>query len=138
MSNTEQFSYSSLNSYATEASFLPYLPITFTYQGKSTAVLGLVDTGATVNVLPYEIGIDLGAIWDDQAASIQLSGNLANYRAQPIILLGKVGRFEPVRLAFAWTRAEGMPVILGQVNFPMEFNACFFRTKRIFEITSAK
>jgi hypothetical protein len=38
--------------------------------------IGLVDSGATVNVLPYELGIQLVAEWDDNMAIIQLSGNL--------------------------------------------------------------
>jgi hypothetical protein len=138
MPNKEQFQYSSLSSRLTEASLLPYLPVTLTYKGRSHSILGLVDTGATINVLPYQIGVQLGASWDEETASIQLSGNLANYKAQPIIVLGKVGHFDPVRLAFAWTKSEDIPVILGQVNFLMEFNVCFFRTDRIFEIQPIK
>ena len=32
--------------------------------------VGLVDSGATVNVLPYELGLQLGGIWDDRRAII--------------------------------------------------------------------
>jgi hypothetical protein len=28
------------------------------------AVTGVLDTGAMVNVLPYAVGVDLGAIWE--------------------------------------------------------------------------
>lgn len=45
---------------------------------RSIEAIGLVDSGATVNVLPYELGIQLGAEWDDRKAIIQLSGNLGN------------------------------------------------------------
>ncbi len=40
--------------------------------------VGLVDSGATVNVLPYELGFQLGGVWDDRKAIIQLAGNLGN------------------------------------------------------------
>ncbi|MEH1937432.1 MAG: hypothetical protein V7L14_27740 [Nostoc sp.] len=30
------------------------------------AAIALLDTGASVNVLPYEIGLQLGAIWQEQ------------------------------------------------------------------------
>jgi hypothetical protein len=30
--------------------------------------IGLVDSGATINVLPYEIGLQLGSIWDERKA----------------------------------------------------------------------
>lgn len=38
---------------------LPYLPITLTNADQSLSASGLLDTGATVNVLPYEMGIRL-------------------------------------------------------------------------------
>lgn len=44
---------------------------------------GLVDSGATVNVLLYEIGLQLGGVWDDGRAVIQLAGNLSNQPAMP-------------------------------------------------------
>lgn len=83
---------------------------------------GLVDTGATVNVLPYAVGLELGAVWDDKAASLRLSGNLAQFLAHPLVVSVVVGSFAPVRLAFAWTQSEDVPLLLGQVNFLMEFD----------------
>lgn len=46
---------------------LPYLPITLTFRNQSQPVraMALLDTGASVNVLPYEIGLQLGAVWED-------------------------------------------------------------------------
>ncbi|WP_244913187.1 hypothetical protein [Phormidesmis priestleyi] len=37
-----------------------------------------------------------------------------------------VGEFEPLQLVFAWTQATNVPLILGQVNFFMEFDVCFY------------
>lgn len=56
---------------------MPYLPLTLTLGNCSLEVAALLDTGASVNVLPYEIGLQLGAIWENQTVSIPLSGNLA-------------------------------------------------------------
>lgn len=47
------------------SSVLPYLPITLTSRNRSVEVMALLDKGATVNVLPYEIGIQLGAVWEE-------------------------------------------------------------------------
>lgn len=44
---------------------VPYLPLTLSYQNRSLEVMSLLDTGATVNMLPYNIGLELGAIWED-------------------------------------------------------------------------
>lgn len=38
---------------AGEASFRPFLPLTLAYQQNSVAASGLLDTGASMNVLPY-------------------------------------------------------------------------------------
>ncbi len=40
---------------------VPYLPLTLNYQNCSVEVMGLLDTGASVNVLPYNVGVQLGA-----------------------------------------------------------------------------
>jgi hypothetical protein len=114
---------------------LPYLPLLLTYQNHSVAVSGLLDTGASVNVLPYKIGKELGAVWENQTVKVRLTGNLARFEARAIIMSAKIGQFAPVNLAFAWTENENVPVILGQVNFFSEFDVCFFASEGIFEIT---
>jgi hypothetical protein len=47
--------------------------------------MALLDTGASVNVLPYEIGLQLGAVWEEQIVPIQLSGNLARMEARGLV-----------------------------------------------------
>jgi hypothetical protein len=90
--------------------------------------------GATVNVLPYQVGCMLGAVWDDRPATMQLGGNLAPFPARPLVVSAIVGGFTPVRLAFAWTKAQEIPLILGQVNFFMQFDVCFYHRQRAFEV----
>ena len=75
-----------------------------------------------------------GAVWDRQTISVPLTGNLADFEARAILLSGRVGQFPPVRLAFAWTRNERVPLILGQANFFMEFDVCLFRSRWTFEV----
>jgi hypothetical protein len=119
------------------ASRLPYLPITLTLGGCAVSVLGLLDTGATVSVLPHEVGVQLGLVRGQQKARLQLEGDLASLEARGAVLLGTVGRFALVRLVFAWTKATNVPVILGQVNFFEEFDVAFFRKRGVFEIKPA-
>ena len=101
---------------------------------RAIEVLGLVDSGATVSVLPHEIGIELGAVWDDSKAIIQLAGNLSNQPAIPFFTIAEIGEYAPVRLAFAWVRRANTPLILGQTNFFLEFDVCFYRSRLEFEI----
>jgi hypothetical protein len=95
---------------------------------------GLLDTGSAVNVLPYDVGGQLGAVWEHHTIPVRLTGNLAREEARVLIVSANVGNFPTVRLAFAWTRTNMVPVILGQVNFFLEFDVCFFRSRSVFEV----
>ena len=128
----ERYSYSTQGE--SVSSSLPYLPMTLSYRQQQVSVSGLLDTGATINVLPYQIGIGLGAVWEEQTRPVQLTGNLAQQEARVLIVTGTVSHFPAVRLAFAWTRSDDIPLILGQVNFLMEFDVCFYRSQSAFEV----
>ena len=138
MSNPARYSFISTDSSLGEASFKPFLPLTLNHGEKSQSVIGLLDTGAMVNVLPYQIGVQLGAVWEEQTTMLQLSGNLAQFEARVLILSATVGLFPSVRLVFAWTQAIQIPLLLGQANFFMEFDICFYRSQKIFEVTPKK
>lgn len=115
------------------ASLAPLLPITL-LGTQPLSVRGLLDTGGAVNVLPYSLGGQLGADWDQQTTAVQLSGNLAAVEARVLVVPAVVGSFAPVRLAFAWAKTDAVPVILGQVNFFLEFDVCIFRSREVFEV----
>lgn len=116
------------------AALLPFLPLTLTLRQRSIAAIGLLDTAATVNVLPFDIGEQLGAVWDEQPTSIQLTGNLGREEAKGIVLAATIGRFAPVRLVFAWSKSDAVPLLLGQMNFLLEFDVWLSRSQAIFEV----
>jgi hypothetical protein len=131
---TERFPYIDVDPLLGSASALPYVPIILGYEQREISTSGLVDSGATLNVLPYDLGVQLGAVWERQTVPVRLTGNLAESEARALVLTARVGQLSSVRLAFAWTRSNRVPVILGQVNFFMEFDVCFFRSRLLFEI----
>ena len=116
-------------------STLPYLPLVLTYRNQSLSVSGLLDTGSSVNVLPFDVGLKLGAVWERQRLSVLLGGNLARFETRALVLTANVERFPPVELAFAWTRDRNAPLILGQMNFFLAFDVCFYRSELAFEIS---
>ncbi|MGF1522087.1 MAG: aspartyl protease family protein [Leptolyngbyaceae cyanobacterium] len=134
MRNAERYPFLSGDPALGEASFRPYLPFTLVYQEGTVATTGLLDTGASVNVLPYSAGIELGYEWEKQTTALSLTGNLAQYEARVVLVQAVVGQFEPVQLVFAWTQATNVPLILGQVNFFMEFDVCFYRSQLEFAV----
>ncbi len=77
-----RFPYLEADSSSGTASALPYLPIRLILGEKETATSALVDSGATLNVLPYDLGLQLGAEWEQQTVPVRLSGNLAASEAR--------------------------------------------------------
>jgi hypothetical protein len=96
--------------------------------------MGLVDSGAMVNGLPYDVGLQLGMVWDERRANIRLAGPLGPQPAMPVFMIAEIADFAPVRLAFAWVQSPDAPLILGQTNFFMEFEVCFYHSSLEFEV----
>jgi len=125
MVDTQRFPYKIIDSSLGLVDQMPYLPLVLSLNGQSLNTQGLLDTGASVNVLPYELGLQLGLIWEDETLSVMLAGNLARFEARAVIVDAQVSLFSMVNLAFAWTQATDVPLILGQANFFFEFDVCF-------------
>jgi hypothetical protein len=134
VSAAEQYPFVEMDPAAGSISRMPYLPFRLELGGKTASVSGLLDTGAAINVLPYSIGLALGAVWDAQKTQVKLTGNLSATEARVLVVNTSVGALPTVRLAFAWAKSDAMPILLGQVNFFLEFDVCFYRAKSIFEI----
>jgi hypothetical protein len=134
MVNAQRFPYKIIDSSLGMVDRMPYLPLTLILDGQSLNTEGLLDTGASVNVLPYELGMQLGLIWENETLSVVLAGNLARFEARAVVVDAQVSSLPRVNLAFAWTRATDVPLILGQANFFFEFDVCFFRARSEFEI----
>jgi Aspartyl protease len=134
MVDAQKFLYKIIDSSLGMVDRMAYLPLTLSFNGQSLNVEGLLDTGASVNVLPYELGLQLGLIWENEMLSVVLTGNLARFEARAVVIDAQVSSFPTVNLAFAWTKATNVPLILGQANFFFEFEVCFFRARSEFEV----
>lgn len=110
------------------------LPLTLSYQNSVVEVAGLLDTVASINVLPYSVGIQLGAVWEELNTSVQLAGNVAPVEARGLVLSAQIGTFAHVRLVFAWSFTDDVPLLLGRMNFFLEFDVCFYRSQMAFEL----
>jgi hypothetical protein len=132
--NSQRFAFTERRNSLGQSVIMPYVPVVLTSGSRSVEVMALLDTGASVSVLPYKIGLELGAVWADQTVKIPLSGNLAQSEARGLIVSGSIGSFSPVLLAFAWTQLNDSPVILGHMNFFSEFSACFYSHDLAFEV----
>ena len=134
MSVIEQFPYCDRNQASEGLDLMPDLPILLRHQSNSLSGMGLVDSGASISVLPYSLGVQLGLDWNAQKAQVILGGTLAHVSARGIVVEATVGQLSPVRLALAWAQSDQVPFLLGQFNFFQEFDVCFFRARKVFEI----
>jgi hypothetical protein len=123
-----RFPYTATRTRSGDALLRPQVPLVLAYGGNSLETVGLLDSGADVNLLPYRVGADLGADWSSTCPATSRASR------RGIILDAAVGHLPPVRLAFAWTRAEDVPLVPGQVNVFAEFDVCFFRSRGFLEL----
>lgn len=115
------------------ASLAPLLPFRLRLAGREERVVGMIDTGAAVSVIPWSVGLRLGGDWDG-AVPLTLTGNLVFAEARALLVEGLVGDFSPRRLVFAWSKSDAVPVLLGQTNFLVEFDIYLSRSSQYFEV----
>jgi hypothetical protein len=70
MPDAQRFPYVEIDPSLGAASALPYAPITLELDGNTTDVSALVDSGAALSVLPYDAGVQLGAVWEQQTIPV--------------------------------------------------------------------
>jgi predicted aspartyl protease len=134
MKGATRFPFEDVNPAHPGTSLMPLLPIVLSSGGRNIQATGLLDTGATVSVLPYSLGEQLGFVWDEENNPMVLTGNLSRSSARAIIVSVTVAQFAPVRLGFAWIQSDDVRLLLGQMNFFSEFDACFFQSRMEFEV----
>ncbi len=96
MVDTQKFPYKIIDSSLGMVDRLPYIPLTLSLDGQSLNTEGLLDTGASVNVLPYELGLQVGLIWEDETLSVLLAGNLARFEARAVVVDAQVSSFPTI------------------------------------------
>ncbi len=137
MSLSEQFPYRDRTPTAAGFDLMPDLPILLRSSTSTLSGLALVDSGATISVLPYSLGLQLGFDWNSQQLPIRLTGALAQVEARGIAVEAIVGQLAPVRLVMAWAASDQVPFVLGQFNFFQAFDIFFSRSRGIFEVRTA-
>lgn len=134
MNKTLRLAYTLSEKAIGDSGLLPFLPLTLFVGDQKVNAAGLLDTGSTVNVLPFSVGQSLGMEWEKETTRVPLTGNLATVESVGVFVSAQVEDLAPVNLVFAWAKTDDIPMILGQTNFFLEFNVCFFRSQMLFEI----
>lgn len=124
MSLVEQFPYHDRNPSTPGFDLLPDLPILLRSPPHTLSGSVLVDSGATIGVSPYSLGVQLGFDWNTQKLQLRLTGPV-RVEARGIAVEAVVGQLSPVRLVLAWAASDLVPFVLGQFNFFQAFDPSF-------------
>ena len=131
---THRFSYTPIPGFSTG---MPFVEIHLSHNAREISVSALVDSGAALNILPFDIGLELGFKWEKQTFPLDLGGVLKNTQAYAVVIQAKLDPFSSKDLGFAWVSkpSQEVRVLLGQVNFFQEFTVSFCGYQRVFDIT---
>ena len=115
---------------------MPLVDLKLSKGAKGLTVSALVDSGASLNILPLDVGLELGLVWDEQNYVIDLGGVLKGTQAYGVVLEAQIGDSTPTHLAFAWVNRPSSQIrtLLGQVNFFQEYDVYFYGSEQAFEI----
>ncbi|MCP4109047.1 MAG: retroviral-like aspartic protease [Desulfobacteraceae bacterium] len=115
----------------------PLATITLSRDGHEITVSALVDSGATISVLPYDMGCQLGLVWEEQNIPIRLGGPLQGVPAVAVLVTGHMTGLAETPLVMAWIAEteRTIPPILGQVNFFQQFKVTFEGYANVFDIS---
>lgn len=75
MTEPVRFSYADPAAVSSSTDLVAYLPITSSRESRVLTVSGLLDSGSSVNVLPYLVGQQLGLDWEQQTIPVVVKGN---------------------------------------------------------------
>lgn len=89
MSNPKRFPFIERRNSKGGANAFPCVPIALIYGDRTSEIFGLLDTGSSLNVLPYDVGLEFGSVCEEQSLSIPLSGNLAPWKQEAWLLWDK-------------------------------------------------
>lgn len=137
MSPVERFPYRDRTPSTPGLDLMPDLPILLRSPPHAVSGLALVDSGASISVLPYSLGVQMGFDWNSQKLQLRLTGALAQVEARGIAVEAVVGQLPAVRLVLAWAASDQVPFVLGQFNFFQAFDVAFLRSRGVFEIRPA-
>ena len=128
------FPYLPMNRGAYPTTPTPILPFQLEYKTIAIPAEGYLDTGAMISVLPYSIGLLFGADWNALPPALTLAGALVSTPAKLLTITATIGHFPPTMLIFAWARTDACPLLLGYLNFFLEFDVAFYATRGIFTV----
>lgn len=137
MSAPSRFPFVSLGTGLSPFDLAPLLPARLARNGVGIDAVGLVDSGATISVVPFDVGARFGEDWNKLPRELTLGGASSGVPAKLLALEMTFGAIGPVTQLFAWSSSNAQPVIFGRVSFFLDFDILFYRARGYFEVQPA-
>ena len=118
-------------------SVFPMLPIQLKSASHTISELALVDSGAALSVLPFDLGLQLGLDWNDAVIGSGLGNRIKPADSRFVFLDLIVESFQPFKNIFLWVNTNEIRLILGQANFLAHFDVLLSARKQEFTIYEA-
>ncbi len=115
------FSYQKIDAF----SIMPIIPLRLEHGISEINTEALIDSGASVNVMPYQIGLNLGLDWNALPIGVSLAGNLSTAETRLVVVQAYIANLSKVRLGFVWAKSDVSRLLLGQNNFFKQYSICF-------------
>ena len=114
---------------------MPLLPVQLERSGKVVNEAALVDSGAGMSVLPYQLGLEFGFDWATAKPGIALRGFASADDTRLVFLNVEAQPFEKFLNVFLWVKNPSARLILGQANFFAHFEITFAAHTKSFSLT---
>ncbi len=133
-----KFDYTHVPALPDWASGRPLVDIQLYHAEHEIIVPVLVDSGADISIMPYEIGLELGFIWNEQTYPIDLGGIMRGVPAFAVLVRGEIAGLPEKALVFAWAQKHRSECrfVVGQMNFFQQYEVTFRGYENTFEISA--
>jgi hypothetical protein len=118
-------------------SVFPMLPLQLQSKNKTANETALVDSGAGMSVLPFEIGERLGLDWDNALVGSGLGKIVKPEDSRFVFLDVFIEPFLPFKNIFLWVKTNEVRLIVGQANFLAHFDVLLSARKQEFTLFEA-
>jgi hypothetical protein len=125
---TASFNYLELS----PGNILPFLRMNISAVQK-ISVIALVDSGASINLLPYSVGQALGFDWDSTEKGPPISGTIHS-ESRIVKARVTIGSLDEVELSFCWIKRDDVRLLLGHYDFFAHFTVCFLTRENKFSL----
>jgi hypothetical protein len=120
-----------------EYSSLPFIWLRMKWQQRIIEAWGLVDSGASINVLPHRVGLQLGLNWDELPVGPVIGGAVAG-QTRTVSVLASIADFGDIPMAFCWLNHDNTRLVLGHQDFLEKFVVCFDTKNQNFSLMQSE